>query len=41
MEHLLDNPIYYALTSGHSPVAKGRDEVKYYHEDIKIGRAHV
>jgi len=34
MEHLLDNPIYYALTSGHSHLAKGIDEVKYYYEDI-------
>ncbi|KQM74986.1 hypothetical protein ASE74_03130 [Pedobacter sp. Leaf216] len=34
MEHLLDNPIYYALTSGHSHLAKGIDEVKYYKEDI-------
>ncbi|TCD17468.1 GNAT family N-acetyltransferase [Pedobacter psychrodurus] len=34
MEHVLDNPIYYALTSGHSHIAKGIDKVKYYLEDI-------
>jgi len=34
MEHVLDNPIYYALTSGHSHIAKGLNEVKYYIEDI-------
>jgi GNAT superfamily N-acetyltransferase len=34
MEHVLDNPIYYALTSGHNHIAKGVDEVKYYTEDI-------
>lgn len=34
MEHVLDNPIYYALTSGHSHIAKGLEEVKYYIEDI-------
>jgi len=34
MEHVLDNPIYYALTSGHSHIAKGLDEVRYYIEDI-------
>ncbi|WP_293787418.1 GNAT family N-acetyltransferase [uncultured Pedobacter sp.] len=34
MEEVLDNPIYYALTSGHSHISKGTDEVKYYVEDI-------
>lgn len=34
MEHLLDNPIYAALTSGHSHFAKGVDGVKYYQKDI-------
>jgi GNAT superfamily N-acetyltransferase len=34
MEHVLDNPIYHALTSGHRHLAKGVDEVKYYIEDI-------
>jgi GNAT superfamily N-acetyltransferase len=34
MEHVLDNPIYYALTSAHGHIAKGIDEVKYYTEDI-------
>lgn len=34
MEHFLDNPIYYALTSGHSHISKGTDDVKYYVEDI-------
>lgn len=34
MEHVLDNPIYYALTSGHCHIAKGLEEVKYYIEDI-------
>jgi len=34
MEHVLDNPIYYALTSAHNHIAKGVDEVKYYTEDI-------
>lgn len=34
MGHILDNPIYYALTSGHSHISKGTDEVKYYVEDI-------
>jgi len=34
MEHLLDNPIYHELTSGHSHISKGTDEVKYYIEDI-------
>ncbi|WP_343522965.1 GNAT family N-acetyltransferase [Pedobacter sp.] len=34
MEHVLDNPIYYALTSAHSHIAKGSDQVKYYVEDI-------
>lgn len=34
MEHVLDNPIYYALTSGHSHISKGTNEVKYYIEDI-------
>ena len=34
MEHVLDNPIYYALTSGHSHLAKGINEVKYHAEDI-------
>ncbi|SDH21317.1 FR47-like protein [Pedobacter terrae] len=34
MEHVLDNPIYYALTSGHRHISKGTDEVKYYVEDI-------
>ncbi|MEH3113403.1 GNAT family N-acetyltransferase [Pedobacter terrae] len=34
MEHVLDNPIYYALTSGHSYISKGTDEVKYYVDDI-------
>ncbi|WP_316824225.1 GNAT family N-acetyltransferase [Pedobacter miscanthi] len=34
MEHVLDNPIYYALTSGHNHIAKGADEAKYYFEDI-------
>jgi predicted GNAT family acetyltransferase len=34
MEHVLDNPIYYALTSAHNNIAKGVDEVKYYTEDI-------
>lgn len=34
MEHLLDNPIYHALTTGHAHFAKGVDEVKYYLKDI-------
>ncbi|WP_175632870.1 GNAT family N-acetyltransferase [Pedobacter ghigonis] len=34
MEHLLDNPIYHALTSAHRHFAKGADEVKYYRKDI-------
>jgi len=34
MEHILDNPIYHALSSGHSHIAKGNDEVKYYNEEI-------
>jgi predicted GNAT family acetyltransferase len=34
MEHVLDNPIYHALTSGHNHLAKGVEEVKYYTEDI-------
>jgi len=34
MEHILDNPIYHALTSGHSHLSKGVNEVKYYTEDI-------
>jgi len=34
MEHLLDNPIYHALTTGHADFAKGVDEVKYYLKDI-------
>ncbi|MGM9477590.1 GNAT family N-acetyltransferase [Pedobacter sp. GSP4] len=34
MEHILDNPIYHALTSGHGHIAKGIDEVKYYTEDV-------
>ncbi|MFD2582892.1 GNAT family N-acetyltransferase [Pedobacter vanadiisoli] len=34
MEHVLDNPIYYALSSAHSHMAKGSDRVKYYVEDI-------
>lgn len=34
MEHVLDNPIYYALTSGHNHLAKGVEEAKYYTEDI-------
>ncbi|WP_412467076.1 GNAT family N-acetyltransferase [Pedobacter sp. KLB.chiD] len=34
MEQVLDNPIYYALTSGHSHISKGTDQVKYYVEDI-------
>lgn len=36
MEHLLDNPIYHALKSGHSHISKGTDEVKYYVEDITV-----
>lgn len=34
MEHLLDNPIFHALTSTHVHFAKGTDEVKYYLKDI-------
>ena len=34
MENVLDNPIYFALTSGHSHFAKGVDGVKYYQKDI-------
>lgn len=34
MEHVLDNPIYYALTSGHNHLAKGVETVKYYTEDV-------
>jgi GNAT superfamily N-acetyltransferase len=34
VEHVLDNPIYFALTSGHSQISNGTDEVKYYIEDI-------
>lgn len=34
MEHVLDNPIYYALTSSHGHLSKGVDEVKYYTEEI-------
>lgn len=34
MEHILDNPIYHALISGHGHLAKGVEEVKYYVEDI-------
>lgn len=34
MEHVLDNPIYYALSSGHAHHAKGVETVKYYTEDI-------
>lgn len=36
MEHVLDNPIYYALTSGHNQFSKGINEVKYYTEDITV-----
>lgn len=31
---ILDNPIYYALSTAHRAFAKGTDEVKYYQEDI-------
>lgn len=34
MKHVLDNPIYHALSSGHFTFAKGWDDVKYYQEDI-------
>lgn len=34
MEHILDNPIYHALSSNHRPYAKGTSEVRYYQEDI-------
>ncbi|RQO79693.1 GNAT family N-acetyltransferase [Pedobacter sp. KBW01] len=34
MEHLLDNPIYHALTSAHAHFAKGVEGVKYYQKDI-------
>jgi len=34
MEHLLDNPIYHALTSGHQSISKGTVEVKYYVESM-------
>jgi len=34
MEHVLDNPIYYALTSGHNHLAKGVEPAKYYTEDV-------
>lgn len=32
--HVLDNPIYNALSSGHRAFAKGTQEVNYYQEDI-------
>ncbi|RZK66332.1 MAG: hypothetical protein EOO92_25365 [Pedobacter sp.] len=34
MEHLLDNPIYHALISGHQSVSKGTAAVKYYVESM-------
>lgn len=34
MNHVLDNPIYNALISGHKDFAKGGEKVKYYMEDI-------
>ncbi len=34
MTHVLDNPIYHALCSGHRTFAKGLDDVKYYQEDV-------
>jgi predicted GNAT family acetyltransferase len=32
--YVLDNPIYHALSSGHTAFAKGTHEVNYYQEDI-------
>lgn len=34
MKHILDNPIYHALTSGHQVFAKGTNRANYYMEDI-------
>ncbi|KQC00020.1 GNAT family N-acetyltransferase [Pedobacter sp. Hv1] len=34
MKHILDNPIYHALISGHQAFAKGTDQANYYQEDI-------
>lgn len=34
MEHMLDNPIYYSLTTSHQQYANGTDTVRYYQDDI-------
>lgn len=34
MKHILDNPIYHALTSAHQVFAKGTTQANYYMEDI-------
>lgn len=34
MEHILDNPIYHALNSGHRSFAKGIHKANYYREDV-------
>lgn len=34
MQHLLDNPIYYALNSSHHNFAKGAENAKFYKEDM-------
>lgn len=34
MAHILDNPIYHALQTGHQVFAKGNAQANYYREDI-------
>jgi predicted GNAT family acetyltransferase len=34
MEHVLDNPVWNALTSGNNDLAYGTDEVKYYAQEV-------
>jgi len=34
MNHILDNPIYHSLCTGHRTIAKGTDEANYYPHNI-------
>ncbi|WP_169306815.1 GNAT family N-acetyltransferase [Pedobacter polaris] len=36
MSHILDNPIYHALISGHSAFAKGKGNAKYYSTAVAL-----